>query len=228
MSKKTTNPLKENTEVPKNGLIKLPQASLEVFFSSDEFHKLYLEGAIKIAGLDMSYGEGRIPNLPNLSNLPIKPEDLWGPRAKPTIKTKHLPDSDEQAIKDTKDRKDWPPPGPVESLLKLSISSVEIKNGEGFIEFEALEFPLDTLKALTIATGRSDPSDPSDRYQGIEVVWLDPNKSKLTHTKISIDGKTQYKEHDFKDLEKLFNNSYKEEEKKGKKKSSRSYSEPEM
>ncbi len=171
--------LKEANEIIKNGLIKIDKSNLKGFFDSKEFSSLYNEGFILLS----KKGEGLPPQKPKTPQGPIKPKDLqnrddW--RKKPPRKTPFFSDEGEKRIRDG-------------FTVKMTITSLEIKGQDGFIEFEATEFPLDTLRDLA----------PSCKG-GFEVVWLDPERTKFTHTQFTQDGKSKYDEHSFDQLETLF------------------------
>lgn len=174
------NSLKEN-----HGLIKTNIENLEKIFNSEAFRNIYSKSEIEIKKFN---GDDNPLELEPDQTPPKKPQEP----VKPTI-LPHKPQA---------------PNKPYKPLI--TITSVQYKGNDGFIEFEAKEFPLATLKELAkeclskpLSKNLSKPlSKPS-----FEVVWLNPDKSKFTHTKFEHSDKgigASFKEHDFNELENLF------------------------
>lgn len=170
MQEKKSSPLKQDNQISlKNGLIKTDASNLEAFFNSPAFDKFYTAGFITL--------EKKAEDTKEES--PEAKEDPNDWRKVPPRKTPFLSEEDERRIR--------------EGFTAFCITSVQIKDGDGFIEFEANEFPLHSLKELA----------PTCKG-GFEVVWLDPERTKFTHTVFSEDGKSKYNEHGFDKLESLF------------------------
>jgi hypothetical protein len=145
-------------------------------------------------------------------------------------RTSFLPESDEAAIKDTNRRRYRhilnpikpkseeqknrvrPRPGgkPTESTFRqeanvMTITSAEIVDGNGYIEFESKEFPIDILRILSVAA-----KGP------LSIIYLDEERNKkshelseVTHTEIDKNGDFEYKVCNLEDLKEIFENKKK-------------------
>jgi hypothetical protein len=170
---------------PNKGLIKTHIKNLESLFNSKAFELLYRHGAITL----------RNPSNP-LSNPPKSQQyiDSWVKEARDTKTDKKISDKLKDLAKEP-----------------MEIISIDVKDDSGFIEFGANDFPIRALSLLAPnckepSKNSKDSKDSKDskKSKALEVIWLNPKKSKFTHTIFGTDGKSKFNEYDFCELDGLF------------------------